>query len=450
MPESSKLVNPASPQFDFSNSSASRSSLREEVQERGQGCKRGARALHQPPQRCWSKDVSREIVSLHVVRDLDVTDDPGLSSNHAVHVTQQNTMVTFSVAATLSRVADAEWIRTCECIRRISPSIGSLGEWRSLCEGAWTGPLPDDLPDMSSETFPAHPAITQAVSEWGQTGLSTPSRRMLPIPPSHSLGSASAPAATSLDPPRSPFSTSNQNQGSINSITTLSAFPFPPTHFPVPLAMNEAELQRQQIQLQSLQSAHSRAGSPNPTQSNGTLAPPAPILSDSPRQMAVVDLPESHVLDASKSSQYQVLQIPSSSPPVSRTPDAPPRSEPLTAEDKGTIKPIGLGGDPKKPRRLSLITRVPPPSDKPNRPVSPFKRAEYFSTEKEFGVHADSSRRALRSNSVDAAKKSVERADSTRSTGGNVAALRHRYTQTVSCCLPYLSLYLLTFSFDQG
>ena len=366
-----------------------------------------------------------------------MSDQLGSPSNHTVNITQQNTLVTFHAAATLSRIADAEWTRTCECIRRVAPTIGSLGEWRSLCEGSWTGPLPDDLPEVSSET-PQAP-ISPAVSEWGQTGLSTPVHRSLPVPPAtgHSPGSVSAPTATSLDPPRSPFSVATQNQGSINSITTLSAFPFPPTHFPVPLPMNEAELQRQQTQLQNFQCAHSRSGSPNPTQSRGALAPLAPIVTDSPKQIAAADLPESLTLDVSRSVHpSQMSQTPSTSHQPSshvRSLEAPSRPGPLalSLEDKETIKPIGSGGDQKKPRRPSLIARVPPPSDKPIRPVSPFKRAEHSSTEKEFGLHSDSNRGAIKSLSVDVAKKHLERTDSTLSTGTNVAALRNRYTQTV-------------------
>lgn len=363
-------------------------------------------------------------------------------SNHAIHVTQQHTLVTFNVAASLSRIADAEWSRSCECMRRISPTIGSLGEWRSLCEGAWTGSLPGGLPEVSSETLTS---ITSAVSEWGQTGLFTPVRRSLPVPPSHSPGSVSTPAASSLDLPRSPFSTATQNQGSINSITTLSAFPFPPTHFPLPLAMNEGELQRQQIQPQSLQSVPSRTGSPHPTQSQGTLSPPAPILADSPKQMAAADLP---ALDASRTTHSsRVSQAPSSShqsPSVAHTPEAPRRPEPLTLfpeENFGAIKSIASGGDLKKLRRPSLIARVPPPSDKPIRPVSPFKRAGHSSTEKEFGVHTDSSKSAFKSHSVDAAKKNLERTDSTHSTGGNVAALRNKYTRPVGCSPRFYFVY---------
>lgn len=367
---------------------------------------------------------------------LNVSDHLGSPSNHALHVTQQHTLVTFSVAATLARIADAEWARTCECIRRISPTIGSLGEWRSLCEGAWTGPLPDNLPEVSSET---QVPITPGVSEWG--GLSTPVRRLLPVPPltSHSPGSASVSAASSLDPPRSPFTAANQdqNQGSINSITTLSAFPFPPTHFPVPLVTNEAELQRQQTQLQNLPFVHSRAASPNAIQSHGALAPPAPILTDSPKQ--VTDFPDSLALDASRSSSSQMSQTPSTSHQPNQDAREPPTTEPSTvsAESKNVIKPIASGMDPKKPRRLSLIARVPPPSDKSIRPVSPFKRAEHSSGENEFGIHTDVSTSSFKSHSIDAAKKNLERTGSTLSTANHVAALRNRYTRTVGCFLRF-------------
>lgn len=62
--------------------------------------------------------------------------------------------MTFQVAATLSRVAEAEWLRTAEGLRRFSPLIGQLGEWKALCEGGWTGPVPGDLPDVDQKPDP--------------------------------------------------------------------------------------------------------------------------------------------------------------------------------------------------------------------------------------------------------------------------------------------------------
>ncbi|KIJ67007.1 hypothetical protein HYDPIDRAFT_174282 [Hydnomerulius pinastri MD-312] len=364
--------------------------------------------------------------------------------NHAVLVTQQHTSTTFSVAASLSRIADAEWTRACETMRRFSPTIGPLGEWRALCEGAWNGPLPDDLPNASPVQGYPTPAQNNGsgVSEWGQTGLSTPNRRSLPIPPAggHSPGSMFVPATVSLDLPRPAYSTNDQNQGSINSITTLSAFPFPPTHFPIPLAINEAELQRQQLLMQSLQIAQSRSGTPNLPVTQGVLAPPAQILSESPKVIdssAFIDTPD--LPDASK---------PPPSPQAPYTPLASQQSYPDTRpqEKLGSPSPAvspggketdspAISGESQKPRRPSLIARANQGSDKhkiPLRPESPFKRAEQASTEKEFGVQTDgSSRSAFKSHSVDAAKKNLERSESTTSTGSNVAALRHKYSRTV-------------------
>jgi len=62
--------------------------------------------------------------------------------------------VTFQVAATLSRVAEAEWLRTAEGLRRFCPLIGQLGEWKAFCEGGWTGPVPGDLPDVDQMPGP--------------------------------------------------------------------------------------------------------------------------------------------------------------------------------------------------------------------------------------------------------------------------------------------------------
>lgn len=72
------------------------------------------------------------------------------TSNHSVFVNQRNISITYAVAACLSRVADAEWLRSIEDVRRFSPLVGQLGEWRSLCEGGWMGALPGNLPDLNS------------------------------------------------------------------------------------------------------------------------------------------------------------------------------------------------------------------------------------------------------------------------------------------------------------
>ena len=71
-------------------------------------------------------------------------------SNHSNFVVQKHAAVTCSVSSTLARIADAEWARCCESVRKSSPQIGSLGEWRSLCDGGWMEKVPDDLPDIDT------------------------------------------------------------------------------------------------------------------------------------------------------------------------------------------------------------------------------------------------------------------------------------------------------------
>lgn len=48
-------------------------------------------------------------------------------------------------------MADAEWTRVCEGVRRFAPAIGAVGEWRAFCEGEWTNLIPAQLPDPDKE-----------------------------------------------------------------------------------------------------------------------------------------------------------------------------------------------------------------------------------------------------------------------------------------------------------
>ncbi|EKM78814.1 hypothetical protein AGABI1DRAFT_107287 [Agaricus bisporus var. burnettii JB137-S8] len=71
--------------------------------------------------------------------------------NHTLQTTQRHTVTIHNIAASLSRIADTEWTRCCESIRRSAPIIGFLGEWRALCEGLWYKDVPEDLVDLDKE-----------------------------------------------------------------------------------------------------------------------------------------------------------------------------------------------------------------------------------------------------------------------------------------------------------
>ncbi|KAK0193880.1 hypothetical protein F5146DRAFT_1221427 [Armillaria mellea] len=217
--------------------------------------------------------------------------------NHALFVTQRHTSTTFSVAACVSRIADAEWLRACEGVRRYAPTVGPLGEWRALCEGGWGGPMPPDLPDLGApaqqqplsqpqpqsvreringaldddrpsppmyrqaetislqEPTEAYPGIRAAYEkEKEQTSpLPSPTQPQYPQTPTGAAPqkqNQSTPPS-SFDNPIRPFL--DPNTGSVRS---LSAFPAPPTHFPLP----PVNSQRQQ-QVSLGQSSHSSSAS---------------------------------------------------------------------------------------------------------------------------------------------------------------------------------------------
>ncbi|KAJ3796876.1 hypothetical protein GGU11DRAFT_110065 [Lentinula aff. detonsa] len=203
---------------------------------------------------------------------------------HCLEVTQKHTTTTYNVAASVSRLADAEWLRSCESVRRFAPSIGRLSEWRTYCEGGWTGPVPADLKDIGvvrsstpkrygyeddNETrlagkaegmrlndippytdvpvpnstlhetiqqihpFPS-PTLTQAYSHYQSRQSQNADQS---VPPS------------SFDPPRK--FTDSDNTGSVRS---LSQFPAPPRHFPLPppLAQRQSSGSSSAVNLASL------------------------------------------------------------------------------------------------------------------------------------------------------------------------------------------------------
>ncbi|KAF9073425.1 hypothetical protein BDP27DRAFT_1391012 [Rhodocollybia butyracea] len=125
--------------------------------------------------------------------------------NHSLQVTERHTATTYSIVAGVSRVADAEWLRSCESVRRFVPTIGKLNEWRAYCEGGWTGPIPQDMRDI--EPLPL------------SSDQDLPTPRRLDYDEEQYFPN---------------FSFSWQNDDNTGSVRSLSQFPAPPTHFPLP------------------------------------------------------------------------------------------------------------------------------------------------------------------------------------------------------------------------
>ncbi|KIM84097.1 hypothetical protein PILCRDRAFT_818398 [Piloderma croceum F 1598] len=202
-----------------------------------------------------------------------------LKLDHALLVTQKHISTTYYVAACLSRIADTEWVRSCEEVRRFSATIGQLGQWRALCEGAWTGSIPQDLPDLDeahtqSSSGPGDEQLTPQITpiatmeiydsrnslsatEQNRATSTTRSRTtssrepFISRKPSNIPSSAAKQARTSsfndqsasLDAPKASFAGKDKWTDTMGSVASLSSFPSPPTHVPMPLTSTELDVQ---------------------------------------------------------------------------------------------------------------------------------------------------------------------------------------------------------------
>ncbi|KAJ3866026.1 hypothetical protein EV359DRAFT_37495 [Lentinula novae-zelandiae] len=145
--------------------------------------------------------------------------------NHCLQVTERHTATTFNVAASVSRLADAEWLRSCESVRRFAPSVGKLIEWRTYCEGGWTGPIPTNLRNVDVLRPPSPADQTPRGSDYEDDI----EHRAIPTPTRKDQTNQQSAPPSSFEPPRK--FTDSDNTGSVRS---LSQFPAPPTHFPLP------------------------------------------------------------------------------------------------------------------------------------------------------------------------------------------------------------------------
>lgn len=379
-------------------------------------------------------------------------------SNHAVFVSQRHTSTTYCVAAGVSRVADSEWLRSCEEVRRFSPSVGQLGEWRALCEGGWTGPVPQGLPDFdqissqpsSSQTGsdgpldPRDSRNSQAVDNREQhpTGLvsngseqghgQSPNRTQQPYLQSHNRPSPQ----DALQPPRAPFNDDRMN--SLASITSLTAFPSPPTHFPIPPAFTTSDEQRhQQPPSYPSSTAQSR---PPPSSVTNAPAPSLARVTESPTHLED-EQRNANVsgTDGTRSLHPGLEDVPATSAQPEKIQEI---SEPVNEQDTfrtGNSTHTNFPQRPQSPQRQASLKAGADSAPLEKAPSGSSSasiaqgRGDYLPDDHEFGVR-DRSEAQLKSRSVDALKsKDPQRSNSSASSGSVVAAMRSRYApQSVS------------------
>lgn len=395
-----------------------------------------------------------------------------------MHVTQRQTSTNYSVAACVSRVADAQWLRTCEGVRRFSPVVGQLGEWRALCEGGWTGPIPKDLPnDSDQETRPPNqddPNSTQTAEDIESPTLPTtletriveqkPSDRRLPptsvssdefgvsrpkqprnkqFNDSPSVGGLSQ--SSSSSGPNSTLDHLKPSSEIRDNFGTLSVFPSPPSHFPIPPMSGSADLQWQ--------------GHPQPPQLRKRTS--------SVSQGGTTPLPR-----VAESSQNSDLVAPETHSPAegSESHDDPPsplrsdiNSSPHIRDDQGlarkmstdlSVTPLRKPSLTKLPENTRRTLPTPPsqlswPTTESNYQQksvpgssAAYDKGEQLEDDSEFGV-GNGAYGQYQSRTVDAVRSTAtERRDSAASSGSIVAAMRNRFSYNVGSFSPPKLFYL--------
>lgn len=340
-------------------------------------------------------------------------------------------------------MADAEWLRTYDGVRRFAPAIGQLGEWRALCEGGWTAAIPGGLADVdesderlrnetapnlnqlaNDERFPNRQQDTnhtanvremtyQNVGANPSAGYPLNGEREREYPPS-TVGTSSG---QQLSQPQqlhyAPSTNQTQNYSSPSSgppslqephhetydngrdsppgaSATLASFPNPPTHIPVPFPSSHPSSLSQQHPPQP-QTPKARTASPprladSPISNDLYGAKPGTEFHDSPTSLLSSDqFPESSYAESNNTS----IRNPERSPP----------------QDKGLSPHITSGT---------------------------YRQGE---SPTEFGVATNNNggygRGVSRSVGVQEKSPGVNRTDTAGSSGSIVAAMRQRYSSQV-------------------
>ncbi|KAI8969869.1 hypothetical protein BD414DRAFT_502414 [Trametes punicea] len=394
--------------------------------------------------------------------------------NHALLVTERHSSTMYSLAASFSRVADAEWARGCESIRKFSPSIGPLGQWRALCEGGWSGTLPSDLPDLQDDSGYTDASLGLPPRESDPTrprDLASPPDRPAPQyslhdpPEPESSSRAVSPGQSPLPPPQyfpSPPSGEQANADDRSShksgkeieehksvsvheerkhqsttMASLAAFPAPPTHLP-PAPSGGSKF----------------SSSPGGTPTQGVLAElppdalnvpsltPFPRFTDSPtpENASTSALTEDHQSPPTARTEVITSQSPTSTqvsatgltnhkldrgPPTVDSVEVRSSQEPvMSSSQSSSAAPNRDQTDWDKLPSPSVNTSAAASSATPQ---GPLRRTDHADGA-EFGVRRNADLSKSRVSEASSPKR-VERHDTGRSNGSMVAALRDRYSR---------------------
>ncbi|KAH9930162.1 uncharacterized protein B0H18DRAFT_1209645 [Fomitopsis serialis] len=368
--------------------------------------------------------------------------------NHSLMVTRRHHSTIHSLAASLSRVADAEWLRSCEGVRRSAPTIGQLGEWRVYCEGGWSGPLPADLPNGEAPDRP-----DRSVTPIAQGRAVTPSMEKSPQGPSTPMLEKPAPEYSSRRPSEQETDASSRAvtpshdsspappqyhpaktiaDDSVRSLASLSSFPSPPTHFPMPpLAKAEASSPVKETRPESPRGPRTpseilfqrRTESPIPLAPSETSRPlPSPAAQRAEPAAIATSVPvetNGKAVDGNATQQGSDSQH-------SIAPESPESRESHERHEAKTPSPVLTRAASKKIKFESAAVSSGPTSS-----IGGSSQGGDHVDDGEFGaLRPREEKRPRQGGPVDAqTSQPIERSDTGMSNGSVVAALRDRYSR---------------------
>ncbi|GJE85676.1 hypothetical protein PsYK624_017550 [Phanerochaete sordida] len=356
--------------------------------------------------------------------------------NHSLLVTQRHEATLFSLAGCLSRVADAEWLRVCEGVRRVSPNIGQVGEWRVLCEGNWNGPVPAPLPDIDEakpvraesdsnsnkvttddpvECLPdsliASPAPQYA------SRATTPNERV-PLPPNYFSPPKSTTPQQNAPATPAEYEDSRDRSYSVNSIASLGSFPAPPTHFPLPPVSGASPTANRPSNTPSSASPGLMA---QPTSEESSTAGAAP--------RALPNIP------AAKMRKESATFLDFSSPPGSP-------SVPLHDSPRAVPQPLALAQNDASANKTQTPLSSPRPDlasspTESRKPSATYARGDYVDDGDDRRTANASAKTAGSVATIAPTKPLLERSDTNMSKSSSVvAAMRDKYARSTGPASP--------------
>ncbi|KIM27470.1 hypothetical protein M408DRAFT_16564 [Serendipita vermifera MAFF 305830] len=368
---------------------------------------------------------------------------------HTLFISTRHITTLYTASGSVGRIADAQWMKTCELLRRCATSIGTLGEARSYVEGGWRGGTVVELP----LNLPVEPARYEEPS----TGVDTLASRNnlyirppLPtgmsstttVPPTEQKPASTAPTPTKAEAtsPKQPAAdknaTSKQEGDTIKAVKENTKQAAPPTEVetqpPAPKAP-ETKGHEATVTTSTGTSASAMTGT---TRSGGTETSAAPSSLQGPASGSISSESKDKDSVASKAPKLPNItalsEVAAFEPnhTLARTPAIQNKKESSAApRESAASSPLS----PKSPASPGPGTYFPPTNDtnETSRP-SP---TPIYASRSTTGTQPTSTSPQSPPNLPHAPASYAGRAigrtmsiDSTTSNGSLVAALRDRYT----------------------